>query len=186
MGLADRLRGTRATDDPTAVVGRRMVAWLLDNLFTAILVLLIHRGDAAYTADDGGLAINPDVIWTVTILMVLNQVALTMATGFSLGKAVTGLRVVRRTDGGLPGFRGAAGRTLPWVVPIPFIPIAETGLMVASKGHRRIGDRLGGTLVVDRGWIGEPVHVPGLDPEPGGTSDGRPDDDLSTGPIVDA
>ncbi|MBJ31883.1 MAG: hypothetical protein CL466_10800 [Acidimicrobiaceae bacterium] len=176
----------RKLNDPTAVVGRRMVAWLLDNLFTAILVLVIHRGDAAYTTDDGGLAINPDVIWTVTILMVLNQVALTMATGFSLGKAVTGLRVVRRTDGELPGFRGAAGRTLPWLVPIPFIPIVETGLMVASKGHRRIGDRLGGTLVVDRGWIGEPVQVPGLDPEPGDTSDGRPEDDLPAGPIVDA
>ena len=37
----------RKLNDPTAVVGRRMVAWLLDNLFTAILVLVIHRGDAA-------------------------------------------------------------------------------------------------------------------------------------------
>ena len=57
-----------------------------------------------------------------------------MATGFSLGKAVTGLRVVNRYDGGLPGFRGAAGRTLPWVVPIPFIPIIEAGLVLGQQG----------------------------------------------------
>ena len=169
----------RKGNDPTAVVGRRLIAWLLDNLFTAILVLLIHRGNATITTENDGWAINPNVIWTVTILMLLNQVVLTMATGFSLGKAVTGLRVVRRTDGSLPGFRGAAGRTLPWVIPIPFIPIIETGLMVFSRDHRRIGDRLGGTLVVDRGWAGGPINVASLEPEP----DPGPSEPM--GPIID-
>ena len=86
-----------------------------------------------------------------------------MTTGFSAGKAVTGLRVVRRIDGGLPGFRGAAGRPLPWIVPVPFIPLIEAGMMVTSRGHRRIGDRLGGTVDVDRGWVGEPILIPSLD-----------------------
>ncbi|MBH99501.1 MAG: hypothetical protein CL467_02740 [Acidimicrobiaceae bacterium] len=166
-------------NDPTAVVGRRLIAWLLDNLFTAILVLLIHRGSATITTENDGWAINPNVIWTITILMLLNQVVLTMTTGFSLGKAVTGLRVVRRIDGGLPGFRGAAGRTLPWVIPLPFIPIIETGLMVFSRGHRRIGDRLGGTLVVDRGWAGEPIDVALFDPKP------DPGSSEPKGPIID-
>jgi len=39
--------------------------------------------------------------------------------------------------------------------------------VLTSRGHRRIGDRIGGTLVVDRGWVGEPVFVPGLDQVPG-------------------
>ena len=173
----ERLRGGGATtNDPTAVAARRFVAWILDNLFLAIIVLVIHRSDAAFLDEAGNLTINPSVIWTATLLTVINQVGLTMATGFSLGKAVTGLRVVNRYDGGLPGFRGAAGRTLPWVIPIPFIPIIEAGLVLASRGHRRIGDRIGATLVVDRGWAGQPFFVPGLDDIPSG--DQIPGDDL--------
>ena len=177
MNIVDRLRGGgAATDDPTAVAGRRFVAWILDSLFMAIVILLVHRGGVAYLDNAGNLTIDPSVIWTATVLMVLNQVVLTMATGFSLGKAVTGLRVVNRYDGGLPGFRGAAGRTLPWVVPIPFIPIIEAGLILGSRGHRRIGDRIGATLVVDRGWSGQPFFVPGLEEIP---ADGQiPGDDL--------
>lgn len=152
------------------------MAWILDSLFMAIVILLVHRGGVAYLDDAGNLTIDPSVIWTATVLMVLNHVVLTMATGFSLGKAVTGLRVVNRYDGGLPGFRGAAGRTLPWVVPIPFIPIIEAGLILGSRGHRRIGDRIGATLVVDRGSSGQPFFVPGLEEIP---ADGQiPGDDL--------
>ena len=36
-------------------------------------------------------------------------------------------------------------------------------MMVTSRGHRRIGDRLGGTVVVDRGWVGEPILIPSPD-----------------------
>lgn len=169
MSISDRFRRNVNGHDPTAVVGRRIIAWLLDSLFTAILVLLVHRGNAAFTTEAGGLAINPEVIWTITIITVINHVALTMKTGFSLGKAVTGLRVVRRIDGGRPGLRSAVGRTLPWLIPIPFVPIIEAGLLLGSRGHRRIGDRIGGTVVVDRGWQGEPIEVPGLNFPKGGT-----------------
>ena len=177
VNIMERLRGGGATtNDPTAVARRRFVAWILDSLFMAIIILVIHRSGVAFLDEAGNLAINPSVIWTATLLMVLNQVGLTMATGFSLGKAVAGLRVVNRYDGGLPGFRGAAGRTLPWVVPIPFIPFIEAGLILASTGHRRIGDRIGATLVVDRGWAGQPFFVPGLDEVPG--DEQIPGDDL--------
>ena len=139
---------------------------LLDNLFMAIVILLVH-GDVGVLTNEAGFptSINPTIFWTAHVLMVLNHVVLTMVTGFSLGKAVTGLRVVNRRDGGLPGFWGAAGRTLPLMIPV--IPLVEMGLVLTSRGHRRIGDRIGGTLVVDRGWVGEPVFVPGLDQVPG-------------------
>ena len=154
------------------------MAWILDSLFMAIVILLVHRGGGVHWDDAGNLTIDPYVIWwTATILIVLNQVVLTMATGFSLGKAVTGLRVVNRYDGGLPGFRGAACRTLVLpLVPIPFMPIIEAGLILGSKGHRRIGDRIGATLVVDRGWSGQPFFVPGLEEIPAGGQ--IPGDDL--------
>ena len=86
----ERLRGGGATtNDPTAVASRRFVAWILDSLFMAIIILVIHRSGVAFLDEAGNLTINPSVIGTATLLMVLNQVGLTMATGFSLGKAVT-------------------------------------------------------------------------------------------------
>ena len=48
MGISDRFRPSQGID-PTAVVGRRIIAWLLDNLFMAIVVLVVHRGDVRST-----------------------------------------------------------------------------------------------------------------------------------------
>jgi hypothetical protein len=39
--------------------------------------------------------------------------------------------------------------------------------MITTKGHRRIGDRIGRTLVVDRGDAGVVLAVPGLPDPPG-------------------
>ena len=60
MGISDRFRPSQGID-PTAVVGRRIIAWLLDNLFMAIVVLVVHRGDVACNTGDG-LSINPSDI----------------------------------------------------------------------------------------------------------------------------
>ena len=45
----ERLRGGGATtNDPTAVASRRFVAWILDSLFMAIVILVIHRSGVAF------------------------------------------------------------------------------------------------------------------------------------------
>ncbi|HCV36342.1 MAG TPA: hypothetical protein DF783_05395 [Acidimicrobiaceae bacterium] len=182
--------------DPTAVLGRRLIAWVLDNLIVATLFTIILLSGAEnrqvpdgvsntdacsilFTSDEGCIVIGNEA-WQVdvglsaahvlfpTLAFLANQILLTAATGFSLGKAVTGLRVVRRSDGGLPGLTGAAGRTLPWMVPTilgllaPVMVVIEIGLTVTSTGHRRLGDRIGGTLVVDRSRSGTVPLVPGL------------------------
>ena len=56
----ERLRGGGATtNDPTAVAGRRFVAWILDSLFMAIVILVIHRSGVAFLDEAGNLTINP-------------------------------------------------------------------------------------------------------------------------------
>ena len=70
MDIFERLRRGATGPDPTAVSGRRLAAWLLDNLFMAIVILLIHRGDAVLTNETGvPTSINPTIIWTATVLM---------------------------------------------------------------------------------------------------------------------
>ena len=199
IGQTGRMQNTQAdkSGDPTAVLGRRLIAWVLDNLIIATLFTVIllsgaesrqvpvdvESSDACaelFGTEEGCIVIG-DEAWQVdvglgathvlvpTLAFLANQILLTSFTGFSLGKAVTGLRVVRRSDGGLPGLTGAAGRTLPWMIPTvlgllaPVMVEIEMGLTATSTGHRRLGDRIGGTLVVDRSMTGATPVVPGLD-----------------------
>ncbi|MDP6480460.1 MAG: RDD family protein [Acidimicrobiales bacterium] len=183
--------------DPTAVLGRRLVAWVLDNLFIATLFTIILLSGAEsrpvpedlavadacsvlFASEEGCIVIG-DEAWQVdvglgaphvlvpTLAFLANQILLTSVAGFSLGKAVTGLRVIRRSNGGLPGMTGSVGRTLPWMIPTvlgllaPVMVVVEMGLTLTSSGHRRLGDRIGGTLVVDRSHAGNVPVVPDLD-----------------------
>ena len=192
-GMGQVGRG-RTEGDPTAVVVRRIIATVVDGfIVAAVLVVLlltsmdsepvpagVEAGEACrllYGSTSGCMVVDGEA-WrfnaglfspTVLVPMLLsigNQVVLTGLTGFSVGKAVTGLRVVRRADGGLPGIKGALGRTLPLLVFFPplswIIPIVEFGMVLTTKGHRRMGDMIGRTLVVDRGDAGWPPEVPGL------------------------
>jgi len=172
--------------DPTAVVARRLVAFLLDAFIISIAVMLVYRGDIASIVDDDQIIWNRSALLATLVLFILNHVFLAGTSGFSLGKAIVGLRIVRRSDGGLPGLLGAAGRTVPWIIPIPIISFVELGVMITTKGHRRIGDRIGRTLVVDRGDAGRVLAVPGLpdpsEPPPDARTD-RPDRRLSPTPF---
>ena len=150
--------------DPTAVVARRMLASLLDAVLISVVVLIVYR-DGIATFTDDQIIWNQSALLAASVLFIVNHVFLAGTRGFSLGKAIVGLRIVRHSDGGLPGLLGAAGRTVPWIIPIPVIPFLELGVMITTKGHRRIGDRIGRTLVVDRGDAGMVLAVPGL-PDP--------------------
>jgi uncharacterized RDD family membrane protein YckC len=86
--------------------------------------------------------------------VVANDVLLQGATGATVGKFVTGARVVR-PDGGRPGIGKALGiDTISLILPL--------GLWVAmfSRGHRRIGDMAAGTYVVKARYAGHPVVLP--------------------------
>ena len=83
-------------------------------------------------------------------------------SGYSIGKAVMGLRVVKQSDGQLAGI-GANG--LRWLLGIiDFGPCLLPGLItgLTTKGHRRIGDMAASTLVVDKSQVGVAPVVPGL------------------------
>lgn len=111
-------------------------------------VLLIDT-DAVLIAAGAGLA------WVL-----LNSVLLQGATGATVGKFVTGARVVR-PDGRPCGAWKALGRTLMLVIDTISL-ILPIGLWVAmfSRGHRRLGDMAAGTYVVKARYAGQPVVLP--------------------------
>ena len=86
----------------------------------------------------------------------MNFVVLTGFTGFSIGKLLTGIRVVNQENRKLPGLTAAVGRTLPWIVvtAIPQIGLGlllvEIALVISSPENRRLGDRIAGTVVISR------------------------------------
>jgi uncharacterized RDD family membrane protein YckC len=172
-----------APRDPTAVLGRRIAAYLVDvALVAAIGVALIVT---AYTRFFGapantcpGFIATAGGYWCLQVgghLYVLSQngrlrvEALTMLAGFldlvvlqaftgaSVGKHVFGLRVVDENGQG-PSFLRTLAR---WLLLIVDSGCFLVGLITVSttRMHRRVGDLVCGTYVVGEASAGQRVNA---------------------------
>lgn len=179
--------------DPTDVLGRRIAAFLIDYGIAVVIFAVLVLGQAttqdflsadratsycdrinngtqhicipvnssAYVYTEGDLLL-------ATLLplgyLFLNAALLTGATGYSLGKGVVGLRVVRQEDGRLCGIGRAMSRWIMWIADGQPCGLPLVGFIVGtvSRGHRRVGDMVARTLVVDRHDVGVTPVVPGL------------------------
>ncbi|MEZ5167337.1 MAG: RDD family protein [Acidimicrobiales bacterium] len=180
--------------DPTAVIGRRIVAYLID--YAAVIAITIGAGAAVLSSGDVPAGSAPrrtsaissttarpttsasphgDTIYVGdggdfgTVLLVglvaflVMQVVLPALTGFSPGKAITGLRIVKADTFEKAGLGANLVRWLLWIADsapwcFPLVGLI-TGL--SSNGHRRVGDMAAYTLVVDRHAVGHPVAITG-------------------------
>jgi len=85
----------------------------------------------------------------------LHEVLVQGRTGWTLGKALTGIRTVNR-DGERPGILRALGRFLLLAVDHqPGLPLVGMVVALASADNRRVGDLVAGTYVVRRSAVGE-------------------------------
>lgn len=162
-----------------------------------------------FTSDRGGFCINAEdiddrvyfsdegtgpstaVLWGGSFAL---YVLVQGFTGWTVGKLLTGLRVVRE-DGRPPGFVKALLRWLLWIVDgFPyFLPLVGFIVGLTTVGHRRVGDMAAKTFVVRAAAAGSPIVVPGLTPPPAPGSAGSwgapPPDGSGTatgwGPAVD-
>lgn len=102
--------------------------------------------------------------WGATLGML---VVLQGLTGWTIGKLLTGVRVVRE-DGRPPGLAKAFARWFLWIVDaFPyFLPLLGPIVALTTQGHRRVGDMVAKTFVVRRSAAGSPVAVPGLTAAP--------------------
>jgi len=107
----------------------------------------------------GGMALAVVGYWFI------DSALLTGLVGYSLGKGLVGLRVIKQSDGSLAGIGRSTLRSVGWVVDAaPYCIPLLVGFIVSSttKGHRRVGDMWARTLVVDKRDVGHPPAVPGL------------------------
>ncbi len=188
--------------DPTAVVGRRIVAILIDLGLAMAVVLAIMvpaiTGRArtvsasefkCVSAIDSGSsdrkAVDSDLCWEwgdevqyvprdesnavslafyglIAGITFLDLVVLQSITGASLGKLLLGLRVID-----LEGRRASPWRmTVRWffLLLLGFCCcfLVDLVMVFSTKGHRRVGDMAGGTLVVGKDQLGRRPVVPGV------------------------
>jgi uncharacterized RDD family membrane protein YckC len=168
------LRYERPGLDPTNVVGRRVGAWLIDTLIVAAIAAgswYALTKQISGPCFGGGVEIGGDCrgftedsnrgLWGLIVL--LTELAIFWIvpglTGSSPGKAAVGIRIISR-NGGKPGLGKALIRMIMWIVDgFPYVIPNLVGFIAASTDdqHRRVGDRVAGTLVVDKSAAEQPV-----------------------------
>jgi uncharacterized RDD family membrane protein YckC len=184
-----------AVTDPTAVVGRRVVAALIDGAVVIGPTVAIATANMEYITrervgrqfDDycdlytdrySGVCVevgdrvyfsdtsaNPGGLGFF-VLSLLLLVVLQGLTGWTVGKLLTGLRTVKE-DGSRPGIGKAFLRWILLLIDgLPCIPLVGFICALTSQGHRRVGDMAAKTFVVRARAAGQPILVPGLSVAP--------------------
>jgi uncharacterized RDD family membrane protein YckC len=153
---------------PTAVVGRRVAAFIIDGLIvTAILAgtwLALTKNVDALNCVGGGIKINGNcraftssgdrTVWYVIVAVVYIGIFVVLQglTGRTPGKAMLGIRVVN-AEGRPPGLFRAFLRTIFWIVDefpyfIPFLTGFVTAL--STERNQRVGDMVASTFVINK------------------------------------
>ena len=129
-------------------MGRRVVACFLD-CFLVVLFSSSAFAPLLFVRPSLLLALVTALLF-VLLFCVLYFVYVVLFEGFrgwTLGKAVLGLEVIREEDGGVPGPGRAALRALTFLFVDMLVGIF---VMLASPRRQRPGDMAAGTLVVHR------------------------------------
>jgi uncharacterized RDD family membrane protein YckC len=122
----------------------------------------IPANETVYIYDSGEIVA---VVGVPALIWFLNAGLLTGLAGGSIGKLMVGLRVIRRSDGHRCGFWRGLLRGGMWIVDgAPWcFPVVGLATGLSTRGHRRVGDMVAGTLVVATGSVGIRPVVAGLD-----------------------
>ena len=115
---------------------RRFCALLIDWLICSLIAIAFFYHPAAGHAAD--VLVEPRA-WTPVVFAV-QDIVLTATAGFTIGKRLAGLRVIRLDRGGPVGFGRALVRTLLLMLVVP--------AMMMDRDLRGLQDKAAGTAVV--------------------------------------
>jgi uncharacterized RDD family membrane protein YckC len=138
-----------------AGLGSRIIATLIDLAAQLALLIALQIIDALFATGDDAITAALILVELVFVLAGYPIVFEWLTRGKTLGKMAMGLRVVR-DDGGPIGFRQALVRGLSGFLlekpGIAFPPVCTAVAMItlaSSSEHKRIGDMMAGTFVVN-------------------------------------
>ena len=178
--------------DPTAVIGRRVAAWVVDSVIILAPSVALFTNDLEYLEESNldqsgvdfceeymdreeGVCLDagdrvyfsngvPVAPWGVAIgLSILIYVLIQGVRGWTPGKLLFGIRTVAG-DGQPPGIGRAFIRWVLFLVDGLCAGLVGFIVMLTSKGHRRVGDMAARTFVVGSQYMGHPIVVPGMTP----------------------
>ena len=148
----------------TRVTGRRIAAFLVDNVVMVALIslaaapyllLLLSLDPAFYEA--AAAVVLVAMVTTLYFLVVVLGITLgyyALLEGYrgqTVGKMLFGLEVVREDTGAVPGPKAAAFRALMLLLAdAQFLGIVGLAAILLTEKHQRIGDMAAGTLVVHK------------------------------------
>lgn len=173
-------RGAEATVTPEAVrlridlagLGSRMIAWLIDTLLQAVILIPVLIGFLA----DGVTGTGESVVLGILVFSILwlyFPLFEWLWSGQTPGKRAQSIRVIR-TDGQPVTFAPVLVRNLVRFVDVLLLPFVGVISMIVTRRAQRLGDLAAGTLVIreralpapqaiDLGEGGAAEAVPGLD-----------------------
>jgi uncharacterized RDD family membrane protein YckC len=141
---------------PQSVIPRG-VAYLIDTAVVAVLTAVLM---AAGVIQGGDLkTFDPDAVremlrsnsgLEVYLILFAYFLICEGLTGRTVGKVALGLRVVRLTDGGSCGWSRSLVRNLVRPFDLLFVGLPGALVVMFTPARQRLGDLLGGTLVVRR------------------------------------
>lgn len=159
--------------DPTNVIGRRIIAFVVDMLAIAILMAAVYAVFGLEASDPNEVAPAATPIegsQTGIALLYLTPLAYIIGvmivwqglTGYTAGKLVAQVKTVK-FDGRAPGILKGIVRAIPLWIGTLFLGCIwwVICLLVMSfvKGHRRPGDMLANTFVIDTVYAGRIITI---------------------------
>jgi uncharacterized RDD family membrane protein YckC len=161
---------------PTQVVGRRVVAYIIDWLILAAIIAIawyaLTKNVGPGSCIGGGVEINGKCrgfvssgnrgIWIAIIAIAAIGILVVMQglTGKTPGKAVMGIKVVN-AEGQPPGIGRAILRELLWIVDGLLANLVGFIAALTSQRNQRVGDMVAGTFVIDKNAVGAFAPAPG-------------------------
>lgn len=175
--------------DPTKVVFRRVIAYLIDMVIALGAAAAVFFATANLTQIEGATdcaryelasqgCLYAEINGQSNVFLFENRAALFAwlvgaaysvlfiwllqgLVGWTPGKLCTGIRVVNEQGRG-PGIGRSLIRWLLMIIDDLCAGLVGLIVMLVSKGHRRVGDMAAKTFVVKTQYRGAPIVVPGM------------------------
>jgi uncharacterized RDD family membrane protein YckC len=132
------------------VTGRRVVATLIDGIILGIVTGIVNALFGTKTTSSGFdfTRLSTGGSFLLFIVVMLYYVLMEHYLGRTVGKMVTGIRVVDEATGERPGFGSAIIRSLLRIIDGLFAYLVGFVIVLSSQRRRRLGDMAANTLVV--------------------------------------